>query len=79
MSTYKLTCWNDTYTITADLAQASAPVLVDGRGTPFQTADFRHSEAEMAEGIAEWLYYETTDSADAADAAVIEAIDEDDE
>jgi len=79
MSNYKLTCWSDTYNVSADLSQASAQIFVDGGGTPFQTADFSHSEQEMARGLAKWLYRYTQDAADAADEAEIEEIGEDDE
>lgn len=61
MSRYKLTCWGDEYEIDANLANASSPVLVDGGGTPFQTADFRHSSEKMRVQLAAWLYRETSD------------------
>lgn len=61
MAHYKLTCWSDEYDVEANLVEASAPVLVDGDETPFQTADFRHSEEEMRVRLAQWLYRDTPD------------------
>lgn len=54
MATYSYTMpWGETLRISADLAQASAPILVEGaeeddwQSTPYQTADARHRERDM--------------------------------
>lgn len=36
-------------TMTADFAQASSPILMDGESTPFQVADARHRKNQAAE------------------------------
>ncbi|HQZ67732.1 MAG TPA: hypothetical protein PLY87_21730 [Planctomycetaceae bacterium] len=36
-------------TMTADFAQASSPLLMDGESTPYQVADARHRKIEAAE------------------------------
>lgn len=41
-TTIKITYGSDTCTLTCDLAQASAPLVVDGRTTQYQTASARH-------------------------------------
>ena len=77
MATYKLTCWSDEYIVRADLTQASAAIIVDGAGTPYQTADFRHRLEDLRVGIAEWLYSATGDhDADFQSAAEITLIEE---
>lgn len=38
----------------ANLAQASAPILLEGDATPFQTADARHDEWRAAELLNAW-------------------------
>jgi hypothetical protein len=55
MSYYELTYpWGDVDYIKADLAQASAPVFVNGNTTPFQTADARHNVAELMDLVIDW-------------------------
>ena len=61
MSRYKLKCWTDEYDVDANLAEASAPILVDGVATPFQTADFSHRTENMRVQLAAWLYHDTPD------------------
>lgn len=41
-------------TFEADLAQASAPITLAGRTTPFQTADARHDSWRAAELLNRW-------------------------
>jgi hypothetical protein len=79
MSKYLLTCWSDEYVIDANLAEASAPILVDGDSTPYQTADCRHSEDELRRQIAAWLYRDTADSEEAAEEAELEVDDRDED
>lgn len=43
MTTYKTTCWGQSYEVSADWAQASSPVAGPSGGR--QVADFRHSPA----------------------------------
>lgn len=74
MSKYLLTCWSNEYVIDADLAQASSPISVDGDSTPYQTADCRHDEDEMARLVAAWLYRDTTDCDEAAENAELDPI-----
>lgn len=38
----KISLDNDTVYLTCDLVQASAPLIVDGATTPYQSADARH-------------------------------------
>lgn len=45
MKTIKITYCGETVTLTADLAQASSPLLVDGKAIGYQTADARHYTA----------------------------------
>ena len=42
MQTITITYGDETATLTCDLADASAPLRVDGDATPYQTADARH-------------------------------------
>lgn len=74
MTKYLLTCWSDEYVIDADLSQASAPILVDGDSTPYQTADCRHYQHELKDLIAAWLYRDTSDCDDATEEAELEEI-----
>lgn len=43
MTTYTTKFYGDTYTVSGNFAEGSAPVLFDGEPTQYQTADFRHS------------------------------------
>lgn len=43
-------------TMTADFAQASSPIMLDGNSTPFQVADARHWKQEAAEMILSWAW-----------------------
>ncbi len=36
-------------TMTANFAEASSPLLMDGKSTPFQVADARHRKSQAAE------------------------------
>jgi hypothetical protein len=68
MTKINITYGGETVTMTWDGANASAPILVDGETTPYQTADARHSTAKAvlcaakvvwpevawAEGTEEW-------------------------
>lgn len=45
MTTIKITYGGESVTLTCDLAQASAPLLVDGEPIGRQTADARHRAA----------------------------------
>jgi len=74
MTKYLLTCWDDEYVVEADLVQASAPIMVDGDSTPYQTADCRHSSDELRTLIAAWLYRDTADADEAAEVADLEEI-----
>ena len=50
MTTYKIVVDGQTRaTFTADFAQASSPLLLDGESTPFQVADARHKPSKAAE------------------------------
>mgnify|MGYP001284774655 CR=1 FL=1 len=44
-------------TMTADFAQASSPILMDGESTPYQVADARHRKIVAAEMLLQnvWL------------------------
>ena len=47
-SIYTTSVWGDKYSVEADFAQASSPVLFTGETTPYQVADFGHNaEAAM--------------------------------
>jgi len=50
--------WGETLWINADLAEASAPIVVRGEDedipTGLQTADVRHSEREMLRAVLQW-------------------------
>lgn len=41
-------------TFSADFAQASSPITLDGSSTPFQVADARHRPARAAELLIGW-------------------------
>lgn len=43
-------------TMTADFAQASSPLLLDGSSTPFQVADARHRTMRAAEMLLQWTH-----------------------
>lgn len=43
-------------TMTADFAQASSPLMLDGEATPFQVADARHRRDEAAEKLLNWAW-----------------------
>ena len=43
-------------TMTADFAQASSPLLLDGHSTPFQVADARHRRQDAATMLLEWAW-----------------------
>lgn len=43
-------------TMTADFAQASSPLLLDGDSTPYQVADARHRKHEAAELLLGWAW-----------------------
>lgn len=43
-------------TMTADFAQASSPLLLDGESTPFQVADARHRTGCAAEKLLLWSH-----------------------
>jgi hypothetical protein len=43
-------------TMTADFAQASSPILLDGESTPYQVADARHRTGKAAEMLLEWCH-----------------------
>lgn len=50
MTTYKIVVDGQTRaTFSADFAQASSPLLLDGDSTPFQVADARHKPGKAAE------------------------------
>lgn len=56
MATYRAIFNNQTaFTFQANFADAADPILLDGDSTPFQVADFRHSEHQAALGLNEWL------------------------
>lgn len=42
--------------MTADFAQASCPILLDGESTPFQVSDARHRRDEAAEKLLNWAW-----------------------
>jgi hypothetical protein len=78
MAKYLLTCWNEECIIDADLSEASAPILVDGAGTPYQTADCQHRRDTLRTLIAAWCYRETSDcDADFDSIACLEDLDDD--
>lgn len=66
--------WGETLRISADLAQASAPIYLpseeegeDGMQLPYQTADARHLESEMLRLVVDYLgadFYASPDSED---------------
>ena len=44
LTTYRIKMtFGDSLSLTCDLSQAAAPLIVDGEGTQYQTADARHS------------------------------------
>ena len=45
----------DIYQLTADFAEASSPIRVDGDATSFRVADARHDHGRACELVAEWL------------------------
>jgi hypothetical protein len=45
IQTIQITAYGETALLTCDLAQASAPLLVNGSPTPYQTANARHETA----------------------------------
>lgn len=57
-STYTVTTHFDTFRFSADLAQASAPILFLGEdgetSTPYQTADSRHRPRDAALLVLRW-------------------------
>ncbi len=54
-STYKIVVAGETRaTFTADFAQASSPIMLDGNSTPFQVADARHKPSKAAELLIDW-------------------------
>ena len=67
-TTITITHCADEYVLTADFAQASSPIMVDGRPSPFQVADASHRPARAAKLVADWLClddeYEWTDDED---------------
>lgn len=64
MAMYTLTWNGDDYEVEADLTQASAPILLDGAPTPYQTADARHRESELLSLLDPWLANESHDDRD---------------
>lgn len=52
-----------------DGAQASAPILIDGESTPYQTADARHSTGAAVRLAAEYAWGRVYDTWEAARAA----------
>lgn len=45
---------NERATFSANFAEASSPILIDGRSTPFQVADARHRETRAAQILIDW-------------------------
>lgn len=43
-------------TMTADFAQASSPLMLDGDSTPYQVADARHRRQRAAEMLLSWAW-----------------------
>ena len=68
--TRTLRCWGESYEVSADLADASARIMVDGGqlAFPAQTADVRHSWSELRVAVARAMY-EGSDRAAAESAA----------
>jgi hypothetical protein len=50
-TTIKIKYGSETVTLSCNLADASAPLVVDGEGTQYQTADARH-RADLAVALA---------------------------
>ncbi len=56
-TTYQITVDGECVaTMTADFAQASSPLLLDGDSTPFQVADAKHRKAEAAKMLLEYSW-----------------------
>ena len=53
-TTIKITNGSDVYTMTANFADASSPIMLDGASTPFQVADARHSPANAVDLVMDW-------------------------
>jgi hypothetical protein len=47
---------NKVATMTANFAQASCPILLDGQSTPFQVADAKHDPGTAAEMLNNWCH-----------------------
>ena len=47
---------NKVATMTANFAQASCPILLDGQSTPFQVADAQHDPGTAAEMLNRWCF-----------------------
>lgn len=83
MHTIKITYGNETAILTCNLADASAPLRVDGDATPYQTADARH-RVSLAVALAcrtvwpevDWPVIPATGSVDPDAVLVGEAWDE---
>ncbi len=57
MDSYKiLVNGNEAATITANFAQASCGIALDGQSTPFQVADARHDPDIAAELLNNWCH-----------------------
>jgi hypothetical protein len=55
MAMYQIKVGNDVRaTFSADFAQASSPILIDGQSTPFQVADARHDPSAVARMLIRW-------------------------
>lgn len=80
MTAYRLTIGTCEYEVEANLTEASAPIYVDGNNTPYQTADCRHRDSELARLLAEWILRDEMPAGDERDElvsdATIEAMDD---
>lgn len=69
-------------TMTADFAQASSPLLLDGESTPYQVADARHRTQRAAEMLLSWCWSsggplcDTDDDGEPEGDVTVEAVEE---
>lgn len=68
MTTIQITYGGETVTMRCDLAQAGAPIYVEGSAIVYRTADARHGTAEAVRLAARSVWPECGDFADGSEA-----------
>lgn len=78
MSNYRIVVDGDTrLNFSANFAQASSPILMEGDSTPFQVADARHSAARAAEMLIGYCHSEGGPCVEDGEEYTVEKVEDD--